>query len=124
MKNAIILMTLTVSLFSCTNNYSEGERVGIITKFSNKGLMFKSWEGDLKVAPNISNGGMVGQYEDFYFSVDNDNIIKCETSADSINQFMKQGVAVILIYQQSRGMNWWGNRGDTQYFIKQVKRVK
>lgn len=119
-----LLFILSIGLTSCTNNYSTGERVGIITKFSEKGLLFKTWEGDLKVAPNIANGnGMVGQYEDFYFSVDNDNTIKCITSSDSINEYMKEGIPVIITYQQVKGFNWFMNRGETDYFIKVVNRT-
>lgn len=115
---------MTMVIASCTNNYSEGERVGIITKFSHKGLMFKSWEGDLKIAPNIGNSGMVGQYEDFFFSIDNDNTIICSTSTDSINEYMKEGIPVVITYQEVAGRNWWSNRGATDYFIKEVKRAK
>lgn len=123
-KTIIGAILLSLALTSCTNNFSEGERVGIITKFSNQGMFWKSWEGDLKTAPNIGNGGMVGQYEDFLFSVDNDNTISCSTNPDSINKFMKEGVAVVLIYQQVKGYNWFHNRGKTDSFIKEVKRAK
>lgn len=124
MKKIILILITIVALSSCTNNYSQGERVGIITKFSNKGLMCKSYEGDLKVAPNIANGGMVGQYEDFNFSIDNDNTVVCETSVDTINLYNKLGIPVVLTYQQTFGHNWFNNRGDTQYYVKSIKRTK
>jgi hypothetical protein len=123
-KLTIAIAAALLSLASCTNNYSEGERVGIITKFSNQGLIWKSHEGDLKVAPGAASGGMIGQYEHFDFSIDNDNTIKCETSLDTIMQYMKEGISVVLIYQQVKGMNWFDNRGKTDYFVKQVKRAK
>ena len=55
MKNKLLLLVLIGSLIlvSC-QNYSSGERVGIITKLSEKGAMFKSFEIELKVAPNIA----------------------------------------------------------------------
>ena len=128
MKKIIIAITMifgmVVAFSSCTNNYSQGERVGIITKFSNKGLINKSWEGDLKIAPNIANGGMVGSYEDFLFSIDNDNTISCETSIDTINLYNKLGIPVVVTYQETFGKNWWSNRGDTDHFIRSVKRTK
>ncbi len=124
MKKVAIILLAVVALSSCTNNYSQGERVGIITKFSNKGLIWKTWEIDLKVAPNIGNGGMVGQYEDFFLSIDNDNTIPCETSVDSINLYAKEGAAVVVNYQETRGHSWFGNRGETQYFVKSIKRTK
>lgn len=123
MKNLFILFSIIITFTACSDNYSQGERIGIITKFSNKGVMCKSWEGDLKVAPNIAGGGMVGQYEDFLFSVDNDNSIPLITSTDSINEFMREGIPVVVTYQQTIGRNWFSNRGETNYFIKSVVRA-
>ena len=116
-------MLLSIGFASCTSNYSDGERVGIITKFSNRGLLFKSFEGELKIAPNIGNGGMVGQYESWQFSLDNDNAIGCATSTDSINQYMKEGIPVVAFYQQVSGYNWFNNRGETNYFIRSIRRA-
>lgn len=42
----IVLFTICTA-GGCVPDYSEGERVGVITKFSKKGLLFKSWEGSL-----------------------------------------------------------------------------
>lgn len=36
-----------VALSACAPNYSDGDRVGVVTKLSYKGLVFKSWEGTL-----------------------------------------------------------------------------
>lgn len=124
MKKLLFIAIASLMLQACTQNFSQGERMGIITKFSQSGLMYKSWEGDLKVAPNIASGGMVGNYEDFYFSIDNDETIKCETAIDSINEYMKEGIPVIITYQQVKGKNWWDNRGTSNYFIRSVKRTK
>jgi len=120
MKKILFLLSiLTVMLVSC-QNYSEGERTGIITKLSKSGVMFKSWEGELKIAPNVAQGGMIGQYETFSFSVDNDNTIKCITPIDSIQKWSRSGVPVTITYQQVRYLNWLNNRGNEDYFIKSV----
>ena len=37
----------TMLLTSCSENYSNGERIGVITQFSESGLVWKSWEGHL-----------------------------------------------------------------------------
>lgn len=34
-------------LTACMPHYSDGVRSGVISKFSNKGLLIKSWEGTL-----------------------------------------------------------------------------
>lgn len=31
----------------CGSDYSDGDRVGVVTKFSRKGLVCKSWEGEM-----------------------------------------------------------------------------
>ena len=47
MKKLFVLAAAALSLASCTENYSNGERIGMITKFSEKGLVYSSWEGTL-----------------------------------------------------------------------------
>jgi len=124
MKKLLTIAIVALLFSSCTNDYSEGQRVGVITKFSNKGLIWKSWEGELKIAPNIGNGGMVGNYETFAFSIDNDGTISSTTRTDSIAQFAKEGIPVVITYQQCWGLNWFGNRGETPYFVKSIERTK
>jgi len=119
----ILLLFVAVVSVSCSN-YSEGERVGIITKFSNSGRVFKSYEGELKIAPNAANQGMIGQYETFEFSIDNDRTINCVTPIDSIKEFARLGIPVSISYQEVAYLNWFSNRGNTDYFIKSVKRVQ
>lgn len=116
----LFVALLTVSC----SNYSEGERVGIITKFSRSGKVFKSYEGELKIAPNAANQGMIGQYETFAFSIDNDEKVKCITPIDSIKEYARLGIPVSIQYQEVAYLNWFSNRGDTDYFIKSVKRVQ
>ena len=125
MKSFIYLFVFAFSLLltSCSN-YSEGERIGVITKFSNSGRVFKSYEGELKIAPNVATQGMVGQYETFSFSVDNDKTIACQTPVDSIAKFAREGIPVVINYQQVAYLNWWCNQGNTDYFVKSVSRIK
>ncbi|MEQ9366661.1 MAG: hypothetical protein RIF32_20645, partial [Leptospirales bacterium] len=46
--------------FVYTANYSEGSRSGRLIKISKKGVMFKTWEGQLDVG-GISSGGPTGE---------------------------------------------------------------
>jgi hypothetical protein len=124
MKKLLTIAIVALLISSCTNDYSQGQRVGIITKFSNKGLAWKSWEGELKIAPNIVNGGMIGNYETFAFSIDNDGTVSSQTRTDSIAQFSKEGVPVVITYQECWGLNWFRNRGETSYFVKSIERTK
>lgn len=119
----LIAIMVTLSITSCSN-YSEGERVGIITKFSQSGKVFKSYEGELKIAPNVATQGMVGNYETFYFSIDNDNTIECITPIDSIKLYARLGIPVVVQYQEVAFLNWFSNRGCTDYFIRSIKRIQ
>lgn len=47
MKKTICLLISTLILSACAPNYSEGTRIGVVTKLSYKGLFWKSWEGTL-----------------------------------------------------------------------------
>lgn len=115
MKKVLFVLAIISSLFltSCTENYSNGERIGMITKFSQKGLIWSSWEGTL----NTTQTGM-NSAEPFEFSVDNDvndaNVIATLDSAAT------HGWKVKIQYHQTFGKNWFSNRGETNYFVKSV----
>lgn len=93
-----------------TWSYSKGERTGYVQKFSTKGWLCKTWEGELTMLPVQ---GMVP--EKFIFSV-RDN-----TVADSINRSMSKKLA--LTYEQHKGVptNCFG---ESEYFVTSVKVIE
>lgn len=109
----IALLLLSLTFTSCSENVSNGERIGMVTQFSKKGLWFKSWEGHL----NITQTGM-NSSTGFDFSVDNDK--NDPTVIAMLDSSANQGWKVKLVYHQVAGFNWLGNRGDTDYFINEV----
>ena len=54
-KFLMLALVATMLMTSCSQNYSNGERVGMITKFTKKGIVWKSWEGHL----NATQTGMI-----------------------------------------------------------------
>ncbi len=82
-------------------SYSEGTRSGELIKFSNKGVLVKTWEGE------ISQG--ISGAQIFSFSVEDkeDEIIK------KLEKF--QGRYVKLKYKERFAKISW--LGDTKYFI-------
>lgn len=100
----------SILFVSCSENYSNGERIGLVTQFSKRGIIWKSWEGHL----NITQTGM-NSADGFDFSVDNDK--EDENLVKAIDSAANQGWKVKLIYHQTSGFNWFGNRGETNYFI-------
>lgn len=104
---------VAITMTSCTENYSNGERIGMITKFSQKGLIWSSWEGSL----NTTQTGM-NSATPFEFSVDNDvNDVNVISTLDSA---ATEGWKVKIKYHETFGKNWFSNRGETNYFVKEV----
>jgi hypothetical protein len=101
-------------LQSCSENYSNGERIGVITQFSKTGVFWKSYEGHL----NVTQTGMNSSVP-FDFSVDNDNepagVVKTLDSA------AQHGWKVKIIYHETFGKNWFSNRGETNHFVNKVE---
>ena len=117
MKSKIILLALaTLLMTSCTENYSNGERIGLVTQFSKTGLMFKTHEGHL----NLTQTGMnSSSAKPFDFSVDADsedpNVVAALDSAATY------GWKVKIVYHETLGKNWFGTRGETNHFVKSVE---
>lgn len=88
-------------------SYSEGERAGFVQKFSKRGWLCKTWEGELAM---VSMPGT--NPEKFYFSVRDDMV------AVHINQSL--GKRVSLRYQQHKGIPTTCF-GETEYFVTAVK---
>lgn len=90
-------------------SYSEGERAGFMQKFSKKGWLCKSWEGELSL---VALPGAAP--EKFLFTVRDDAV------AERINA--QVGQRVTLTYAQHKGVPT-SCFGDTDYFVTDVKVV-
>jgi hypothetical protein len=93
-----------------TWSYSSGERAGYVQKFSRKGWICKTWEGELAI---VSLPGTLA--EKFYFTVRDDAM------AGRINQTL--GKRVALTYKQHKGIPT-SCFGETEYFVVDVKPVE
>ncbi len=92
-------------------NYSSGIRYGLLQKFSHKGNVFKTYEGELILSSVTSNNNVSLASEKFYFSVTNDN------TAEKLMH--SQGSYVRLYYKEKNGTLSW--RGDTRYIVDSVE---
>lgn len=90
--------------------YSEGERVGYVQKFSRKGWICKTWEGELAMV--AIPGSMP---EKFYFTVHDDGV------AEQVNR--SSGKRVRLHYEQHLGIPTTCF-GETEYFVTGVQVVE
>jgi hypothetical protein len=104
-----ILVFAIYTWSALTFTYSSGERAGYVQKFSRKGWICKTWEGELAM---VSMPGTMS--EKFVFSVRDDKV------ADYINNSL--GKRVALSYQQHVGIPT-SCFGDTEYFVTAVKVV-
>ena len=93
-----------------TWSYSTGERAGWVQKFSKKGWVCKTWEGELAM---VSMPGTIT--EKFYFTV------KDEQVAERINRLM--GKRIVLHYEQKAGLPT-SCFGDTRYYVTKITEVE
>ena len=107
-----LLMCLTLALTSCTEHYSDGVRMGFVTKVSRKGLIFSTFEG--KLTMSSTNMG-VGETWDF--SVEVDSVV------DQLVEAAKNSSHVKLTYHEVTGTNWFSYRGETNYFVTKVELI-
>jgi len=89
-----------------TWSYSDGERAGYVQKFSRKGWICKTWEGELLLT---TLPGVVP--EKFEFTV-RDDAVAAQLSANA-------GKRVVLNYSQHKGIPG-SCFGDTEYFIDKI----
>ena len=94
--------------------YSDGNRTGLLQKFSHKGNVFKTYEGELVMSSIVSNGNSSIANEKFYFSV----------ADGTLGEKMKnyEGKKVVLEYEQKNGTLPW--RGDSEYIVNSVRIVE
>lgn len=87
-------------------SYSDGERAGYLQKFSTRGWICKTWEGEILLT---SMPGAIP--EKFEFSVRDPQVAKDLTAAT--------GKRVVLSYAQHRGVPTQCF-GETEYYVTKV----
>jgi hypothetical protein len=98
--------------------YDEGVRAGTVLRISKKGMLFKTYEGQLNVQTfGAIKGAASPIMEAFDFSVvaADDQVVK------DLQEVALSGERVNLHYVQRYAVFPW--RGDTKYFITRVERL-
>jgi hypothetical protein len=106
----LLMVIAVIALYSFVEtkwSYSTGERAGWIQKFSRKGWLCKTWEGEMAM---VTMPGTIP--EKFDFTVWEPNVVQ------QINESM--GRRVSLSYEQKKGLpsNCFG---ETEYWITAVR---
>ncbi|WP_457417910.1 hypothetical protein [Roseateles sp. P5_E7] len=107
---ALLLLVAAWFAFAWRWSYSDGERAGWVQKFSRKGWVCKTWEGEQAL---VSLPG-TASVEKFYFTVHD------EATAQAINKVM--GRRVNLHYEEKVGLPG-SCFGETRYFVTGVTLV-
>lgn len=106
----LIIFLVIFVYFRYFFTYSEGYRAGLLQKFSNKGVVFKTYEGELILSSVSSTANVALASEKFIFSV-----IKKDVS---IQYDTLQGKNVIVHYIEKKGTVPW--RGDSRYLVDSI----
>lgn len=97
--------------FKYAFDYSKGYRAGLLQKFSEKGFVFKTWEGEMILSSVQSSTNVAIASEKFIFSVAGEEVAK------QMEQI--QGKHVVVHYREKKGTLPW--RGDSQYIVDSVR---
>lgn len=90
--------------------YSEGYRAGLLQKFSSRGMIFKTYEGELIMSSVQSNTNVAIASEKFLFSVTDESVAR--------KMEKLQGEQVVVHYTEKKGKLPW--RGDSPYVVDSI----
>ena len=90
--------------------YSDGNRTGLLQKFSHKGNLFKTYEGELILSSVQTTAGVGLASEKFLFSVADDSLAK--------KMMNFEGHKVTVHYLQKNSTLPW--RGESEYMVDKV----
>jgi hypothetical protein len=106
---AIVVVVASYVMVIMFWSYSSGERAGWVQKFSSKGWLCKTWEGEMAM---VSMPGTTS--EKFYFTVWDDDV------AAQVNKVM--GKRVSLHYEEKVGIPT-SCFGETRHYVDKVTAV-
>ena len=108
----LLLLVLGIVYYLTVGYYSSGERAGTISKISERGYVFKTFEGVLNEGGySGETGTLTPRYWDFS--------CKLDSVTPKLQQALKTGERVTLKYQEKFFRFPWN--GDTKYFIVDVE---
>ena len=119
-KITVVGLVILAIAFLCLGYwgiYDEGVRAGTVLRISKKGMIFKTYEGQLNVQTFGALKGANPIMEAFDFSVSTSD----EAVIRALQEVSLSGERVNLHYVSRYATFPW--RGDTKYFIVKVERV-
>ncbi len=110
----IVVAVIAVYILVSSYTYSEGSRAGLLIKFSKKGFVFKTYEGQLNIGGMQPPTTTVGANLMWNFSVKDSKV------AEAL--MLSEGKYVSLHYKEVVKNFWW--QGETKYFVDGVEEIK
>ena len=107
----VIVIIIAVGYFKYGFTYSKGYRAGLLQKFSEKGVIFKTYEGEMILSSVQSNSNVALASEKFLFSVTDEAVAK------QMEQI--QGKQVVVHYREKNGALPW--QGESYYIVDSVR---
>ncbi len=110
----LIVAGLVVTYFILGYTYSEGNRAGVLIKFSKKGFLFKTYEGELNIGgmgnlPNTAQQNVIWEFS-------------CKDNAVADTLMTLEGRKVSLHYHELvKNLPW---DGETKYFVDGAKAIQ
>jgi len=111
---SVVVLVIALGVFTYWKyfyTYGEGYRAGLLQKFSYKGTIFKTYEGELILSSIKSNQDVSLASEKFFFSVEDNEVAK--------RILHLEGFMVVVHYREKNGALFW--QGDTKYIVDSVK---
>jgi hypothetical protein len=118
-KALIIIIVLSIGVFAILywGTYENGFWAGKVLSVSEKGMIFKTFEGKLSMESfgSLKNTSPIAETRDFSVEKSNTEVIK------NLEEVALTGERVNLKYKKRFARFFW--RGDTKYFVVEVERV-
>lgn len=104
---AVIAVLASWTAVTLSFTYSDGDRIGFVQKFSRKGWICRTWEGELAMSPVPGAAPQI-----FSFTVRDEGVANRLAASE--------GKKVALRYEQKRGVPS-SCFGETMYFVTDVR---
>lgn len=111
-----IIALFVIYVLICGISYSKGSRTGVVVKLSQKGFVFKTYEGQMNLGGITSGDGTLLPTKVWDFSIQKNDT----ATFNSITR--SQGKEVHLYYTEVLKSFFW--QADTKYFVTKVEIVK
>jgi hypothetical protein len=107
----VVIVMAAFIYFKYAFDYSKGYRAGLLQKFSEKGVVFKTYEGEMILSSVQSTTNVAIASEKFLFSVTEDAVAR--------QMEQNQGKHVVVHYREKKGALPW--RGESTYIVDSVR---